>query len=54
MGRPKIYYKRILIGLDDYQAKNLDSMSKMLGMTYSEIISYLMDLYQLGKLDAKE
>lgn len=49
MGRKKIYKRRFLIGLDSIQADNLVRMSQVLGLTYSEVVSYLMDYYQLGK-----
>lgn len=48
MGRKKIYKKRYLIGLDEVQANNLEGMSKLLGLTYSEVVSMLMDYYQLS------
>lgn len=51
MGRKKIYHKRYLIGLDKDQAENLESLSKKLDMTYSDIISYFMDLYELDMYD---
>lgn len=49
MGRKKLYKKRFLIGLDKYQAEQLVSMGNLLGLTYSEVVSYLLDYYQLGK-----
>lgn len=49
MGRPKKYYKRFLIGLDKVQANTLEAMSKVLGLSYSDVVSYLMDVYQLGE-----
>lgn len=49
MGRKKIYKRRFLIGLDAIQSDNLVRMSQVLGLTYSEVVSYLMDYYQLGK-----
>ena len=48
MGRKKKYSQRFLIGLDDNQSFQLKSMSKMLGLTYSEVVGYLMFRYQLG------
>lgn len=48
MGRKKLYQKRFLIGLDAIQAANLMRMSCTLGLTYSEVVGYLMDYYQLG------
>lgn len=47
MGRKKIYKKRYLIGLDEVQSNNLEGMAKLLGLTYSEVVSMLMDYYQL-------
>ena len=49
MGRQKKVHKRFLIGLDKVQAQTLQGMSNALGLTYSEVVSYLMDYYQLGK-----
>lgn len=49
MGRKKIYKRRFLIGLDECQANTLVAMSNVLGLTYSGVIAYLMDWYQLGK-----
>lgn len=49
MGRRKVVYKRLIIGLDLIHTNTLDAMSDALGLTYSEVISYLMDYYQLGK-----
>lgn len=49
MGRKKLYEKRFLIGLDKVQANTLVAMSNALGLTYSEVVAYLMDWYQLGK-----
>ena len=49
MGRRKIYSRRFLIGLDRVQAQNLVDMSKALGLTYSEVVGYLMLYYKLGK-----
>lgn len=49
MGRFKLYTKRFLIGLDKIHSENLQHMCAVLGLTYSEAISYLLDYYQLGK-----
>lgn len=49
MGRRKMYDRRFLIGLDLVQANTLVAMSNALGLTYSEVVAYLMDWYQLGK-----
>lgn len=49
MGRRKLYSRRFLIGLDRVQAQNIVDMSNALGLTYSEVVGYLMDYYQLGK-----
>ena len=49
MGRFKLYEKRFLIGLNKIQAENLQRMCTVMGLTYSEAVSYLMDYYQLGK-----
>lgn len=49
MGRRKLYSRRFLIGLDRYQANTLVAMSNVLGLSYSEVVSYLMDYYQLGE-----
>lgn len=51
MGRKKLYSQRFLIGLDENQAFQLKSMSKMLGLTYSEVVGYLMFRYQLGEFN---
>lgn len=48
MGRRKLYKRRFLIGLDKVQAQTLVDMSNVLGLTYSEIIGFLMDYYQRG------
>lgn len=48
MGRKKQYHKRFLIGLDKIQATTLEGMAAGMALTYSEVISYLMDYYQLG------
>lgn len=53
MGRRKRYESRFSIGLDYHHAKQLRDMSNLLGLTYSEIVSYLMDYYQLGTRDPK-
>lgn len=50
MGRKKLYHKRYLIGLDKYQAEQLEAMAALLSLSYSDCVSYLMDLYQLGEL----
>ena len=44
-----MYERRFLIGLDKIQANTLVAMSNALGLTYSEVVSYLMDCYQLGE-----
>lgn len=49
MGRRKMYTRRFLIGLDKVQSQTLVDMSNALGLTYSEVVGYLMDYYQLGK-----
>lgn len=49
MGRRKLYSRRFLIGLDECQANTLVAMSNVLGLTYSEVVAYLMNWYQLGK-----
>lgn len=49
MGRRKKVSKRFLIGLDAIQAANLIRMSCALCLSYSEVVAYLMDYYQLGK-----
>lgn len=49
MGRKKAYQRRFLIGLDKYQSNTLVAMSNVLGLSYSEVVSYLMDYYQLGE-----
>ena len=48
MGRKKLYAKRFSIGLNKIQARNLENMSKLMASSYSEVVSYLMDSYQLG------
>ena len=49
MGRKKRYYKRYLIGLDVIQAATLEGMAAGLALSYSEVVGYLMNYYQLGK-----
>lgn len=49
MGRRKLYSRRFLIGLDRVQVQNLVDMSNALGLTYSEVVGYLLSYYQLGK-----
>lgn len=44
-----MYERRFLIGLDRIQARTLENMSNALGLSYSEVVSYLMDYYQLGE-----
>lgn len=51
MGRKKLYTRRFLIGLDYVQARTLVDMSNALGLTYSEVVSYLLNYYQLGKAE---
>jgi len=53
MGRKKRYYKRYLIGLDTIQATTLEGMAAGLALSYSEVVSYLMDYYQLGMNEPK-
>lgn len=48
MGRRKKYSRRFLIGLDKVQAQTLVAMSNCLGLTYSEVVGYLMNYYQLA------
>lgn len=48
MGRKKIYKKRFLIGLDRVQASDLVNMARVSGLTYSEVVSLLLDFYQTG------
>lgn len=50
MGRRKLYEKRYLIGLDKYQAAQLEGIAKLGGLTYSEAVGMLLTLYQLGKV----
>lgn len=47
MGRKKLYKRRFLIGLDTVQSQNLIDMSNALGLTYSEVIGYLIKYHQL-------
>lgn len=56
MGRKKLYAKRFSIGLNEVQANNLENISKLMASSYSEVIAYLMDSYQLGdfKLPGKK
>lgn len=49
MSRHKTVHKRFLIGLNRVQAQTLVDMSNALGLTYSEVIGYVLDYYQLGK-----
>lgn len=49
MGRRKLYSRRFLIGLDKVQAQTFVNMSNALGLTYSEVVGFLLDNYQLGK-----
>lgn len=49
MGRRKLYKRRFLIGLDIVQSQTLVDMSNALGLTYSEIVSFLIDWYQLDR-----
>lgn len=51
MGRLKKYKRRFLIGLDKYQANTFVAMSNALGLSYSEVVSFLMTKYQLGEND---
>lgn len=44
-----MYERRFLIGLDKVQAQNLVDMSNALGLTYSEVVGYLIKYHQLGK-----
>lgn len=44
-----MYTRRFLIGLDRVQSQTLVDMSNALGLTYSEVVGYLMDYYQLGE-----
>lgn len=47
MGRKRIYERRFLIGLDRIQSQSLVGMSNALGLTYSEVVSFLLKFYQL-------
>lgn len=49
MGRQKRVHKRVLIGLDWYDWQVIGTMSENMCMTYSEVVSYLIRYYQLGK-----
>lgn len=49
MGRKKQYERRFLIGLDRVQSQTLVDMSNALGLTYSEVVGFLMKHYQLGR-----
>ena len=51
MGRKKTVFKRYLIGLDETQSNTLEGMANLSGMTYSEVVSLLLDYYQLGEAD---
>lgn len=51
MGRKRQYHKRFLIGLDAIQSANLQRMAACLALSYSEVVSYLMDYYQLGEAE---
>lgn len=53
MGRKKRYNKRYLIGLDVIQAATLEGMAAGLALSYSEVVAYLMNYYQLGKNEPK-
>lgn len=44
-----MYTRRFLIGLDKVQAQNIVDMSNALGLTYSEVVGYLIAYYQLGR-----
>ena len=48
MGRKKTIYKRYLIGLDKTQSNTIESMAILTGMTYSEVVSYLITKFQLS------
>lgn len=48
MGRRKTVHKRYLIGLDEAKSNTLESMANLSGMTYSGIVSYLLDYYEHG------
>ena len=47
MGRRGKYCRRFCIGLDRVQSQNLVDMSNALGLTYSEVVSFLIKHYQL-------
>ena len=49
MGRRKRYERRFLIGLDYVQSQNLVDMANALGLTYSEVVGFLLRYYQLGE-----
>lgn len=49
MGRRKTVFKRYLIGLDEIQSNTLEGMANLTGMTYSEVVSYLMTKFQLSE-----
>ena len=49
MGRQKRVHKRALIGLDWYDWQVIAMMSETMCLTYSEVVSYLIRYYQLGK-----
>lgn len=53
MGRRKLYHKRYLIGLGTLQANTLEAMASGTALTYSEVVSYLIDYYQLGLNEEK-
>lgn len=46
MGRRKAAFIKIIIGLDMVHANTLNTLSDELGLTYSEVISYLIDCYR--------
>lgn len=48
MGRKKTVHKRYIIGLDETQSKTMEDMANLSGMTYSGIVSYLLDYYEHG------
>ena len=49
MGRRKKYSRRFLIGLDKIQAQTIVNMAEAQGLTYSEVIGYMIDRYLMGK-----
>jgi hypothetical protein len=51
MSRHKTVHKRFLIGLDRYDTQAIVAMSDGLCLTYSEVVSYLIRYYQLGKAE---